>query len=374
VVRWIVVAAVILLGSGSADAQRDWFELTAKNRVRNLNNRIAGRVVDLTRNHDCDRRLYCPSLGEKRDLYIYLPPGYDGRTPFPGLLWLHAIAQDEKPFLDLVMVIDDGIRAGRLPPMIVAAPDGSIRGRAGFFNTGSFYLNGAKGNFEDYVIHDVWEFVNRNFAVHPHRNARVIAGASMGGFGAFNLGIKHREKFGHLVGIMPPLNLRYSDCHGSHRTDYDPDCFQLKTTHRRREVVARLYGVFFVRSRRLMDPVVGRRHPDPTGFIAAENPYEMLTAYDVRPGEFGMFIGYGTEDEFNIDAQVESFLDAAAARGIRPAVVTVHGGRHNLETALKMFPAFGHWLWQQVGAHVPPGYGPDHPCCPTHCRPDTTSR
>jgi enterochelin esterase-like enzyme len=188
IARWLVALSAAVLLAGPAVAQHDWLANTSKNRLRTINARIGGRVVDFTHNHDCDRRLYCPSLGEKRDLYVYLPPGYDGRTPFPGLLWLHGIATDEKPFLDLVPVFDEAVRTGRIPPMVVAAPDGSVRGHASFFNTGSFYLNGARGNFEDYVVHDVWGFVERHFAIHPARDARVIGGASMGGFGAFNLG------------------------------------------------------------------------------------------------------------------------------------------------------------------------------------------
>jgi S-formylglutathione hydrolase FrmB len=180
----------------------------------------------------------------------------------------------------------------------------------------------------------------------------------MGGFGAFNLGIKYREEFGAIVGIMPPVNLRYGDYRGRYLTPYEPGNWTLRETDRPNEIIGRFYHVILIRARRMTDPVIGRHYPDPTGFIAAENPMEMLAAYDVKPDEFAMFIGYGTKDEFNLAAQVESFLEVAAARGIRPDVVVIPDGRHNVKTALAMFPDFSRWVSGQLAAYVPPGYVP----------------
>src|SRR5947208_2747602 len=98
--------------------------------------------------------------------------------------------------------------------MVVAAPDGSINGHPTPLNAGSFYLNGRHGDYECYIAKDVWGFVKANFCVRPERGAHVVGGASMGGFGAFNLGIKYREEFGVIMGIMPPVNLRFGDFNG----------------------------------------------------------------------------------------------------------------------------------------------------------------
>ncbi|MGL6094769.1 MAG: alpha/beta hydrolase, partial [Fimbriiglobus sp.] len=285
---------------------------------------------------------------------VYLPPGYDGTTQFPVVLWLHGLGHDEKNFLDVVAGFDDAIRAGRVPRAVIAAPDGSVRDKP--LNTGSFYLNGVAGNFADYVIDDVWAFVKTNFAVRPEREAHVIAGVSMGGFGAFNLGFKNRTEFGVIVGLMPPLNLRYADCHGKYLTPYDPTCVMFRETNDRREVIGKFYGVLQIRSRRLLDPVLGRKHPDPTPFVSAENPAELLSSLNIQPTEFSIFLGYGKKDEFNLAAQAESFLDLAAARGIRPDVVVVPDGRHNSKTATAMFPTLAKWLTATVGPYAPPGY------------------
>ena len=84
----------------------------------------------------------------------------------------------------------------------------------------------------------------------------------------------------------------------------------------------------------------------------------MLFTYNIRPGEFGMFIGYGTKDEFNIDAQVEHFLDLAGRKGIHPDVVVIVGGHHDRPTGLKMFPALCRFATERLGRFTPPGYSP----------------
>src|SRR5262249_23541207 len=149
------------------------------------------------------------------DLNVYLPPGYDPCRRYPVLLWLHGIAQDEQSFVrEALEDFDAAIAAGRLPPMIIAIPDGSIRGRPTLVGANPLFLNSWAGNFEDYVVQDVWGFLLRTYPIRPEREAHVIAGLSGGGGAAFRLAIKHRETFGVVFGLMPPLNVRWVDCRG----------------------------------------------------------------------------------------------------------------------------------------------------------------
>src|SRR5436305_1252541 len=78
-----------------------------------------------------DRRIWSEALGEGRDLYVYLPPGFDPRQCYPVVFWLHGIGQDEQSFLTdgVAEIFDRAIACGQLPPVIVVAPDGSRLGR-----------------------------------------------------------------------------------------------------------------------------------------------------------------------------------------------------------------------------------------------------
>ena len=82
----------------------------------------------------------------------------------------------------------------------------------------------------------------------------------------------------------------------------------------------------------------------------------MLASYNVRPGDFNLFVGYGRKDEFNIAAAAESFLDEAKRREIDIETLVLPEGRHNLATAVSMLPNLNQWLLKHVGAYTPEGY------------------
>lgn len=71
---------------------------------------------------------------------------------------------------------------------------------------GSFYVNSVvTGNWEDYVINDVVNYVDSKYRTIPKASARGIAGFSMGGFGCINVGFKHSDKFSCLFAISPAI-------------------------------------------------------------------------------------------------------------------------------------------------------------------------
>ena len=208
---------------------------------------------------------------------------------------------------------------------------------------------------------DLWGWAKQTFAIRPEREAHVIAGASMGGYGAFNLAFKHRDQFANVAGIMPPLDSQYLDCHGRYFANYDPNCVGRRTDFRRNQIIGR-FGLILVRHRRLLDPVFGRFGTPDIDYIRRNNPIEMLSIHDIGPHDYNMFIAYGTADEFNIDAQVEHFLDVAARRGISPTVVKMEGARHNATDGLKSFPALSRWMLHLLSPYAPSGLQPMQ-CC-----------
>ena len=145
--------------------------------MTNLNDKLAGTVLDFTHNHGTDRRIYSPALGERRDLYVYFPPGYHPERSYPAMILMHGIAQDEQFFLRVVGKFDSAMACGALPPFIIAAPDGSIQGRPAALKAASFYLNTNAGRFEDYIVCDIWGFVRITFPFA--RNANSIFSAAV---------------------------------------------------------------------------------------------------------------------------------------------------------------------------------------------------
>ncbi len=317
-------------------------------RYYRLQTRLRGCILDFTNNHGTDRRIYSAALCQKRAMYVYLPPGYDPCRAYPVLLWFHGFRQDEHEFLgDVAGPIDRAIACGQLPPLIAAAPDGTFNGQPSILRGNSFFINSLQGRFEDYILQDLWPFLLQNFAIHPAREAHVLGGVSMGGFAAYNLAMKHQSEFGAAMGIFPPLNVRWVDCHGRYAGNFDPNCWGWRTSlDNQREVIGSFAGgLIRIRARRMFIPLFDHL-PDAIDRLSEENPTERLLRGEVSPGALALWVGYGGKDEFNIDAQIESFLYVARERGIDVTVRYEPKGHHDVATARRMVPCLLRWLAQ----------------------------
>jgi S-formylglutathione hydrolase FrmB len=326
--------------------------LFSHHELARINRGLHGTVFDFTHNHGADRRIWSQALCSRRDLYVYVPPGYDPSRQYPLAIWLHGAGQDERYFLQhIVQHLDQAIADGRLPPCIVAAPDGSILGRKSFYKMATFFANTDAGRYEDYLMIDVWNFLMENFSIHPDREAHALIGASMGGSAAFTQAIKHRDKIKIAVGFMPALNLRWVDCHGKYKSDFDPCCWGWRQKPKPFEVIGRPNGIIAIRAYQLFGPEVGHG-PDAMEKLSRFNPIEVMDEYDLQPGELDLYIAYGGKDEFNIPAQVESFLYRAKERGIEVGVQFDPNGRHDAVSARRWFPGALEWFAPRMAPYV----------------------
>ncbi len=139
-------------------------------------------------------------LGDKsvRDLYVYLPPDYDGEKQFPVVYCLTGFTGRGKMFLNdsaftpnLAERMDKLISEGKIKPMIAVMPDCFTH------YGGSQYINSAAtGNYEDYLIEEIVPFVDENFSTIKDKNSRAVMGKSSGGYGALICGLRHADVFG----------------------------------------------------------------------------------------------------------------------------------------------------------------------------------
>ncbi len=320
--------------------------------LERLNPQLHGQILDFTHNTCKDRRIWSEALHEKRDLYVYLPPDFDPDQLYPVVIYLHTFREDEVGAVkETVKLIDKAIVCGDLPPVIVAIPDGSIYGKPEICFAGSFFVNSKAGNFGDFITQDVWNFLVEHFPIRPEPEAHVLFGASMGGMGAYNLGFSHRDQFKVIIGLLPPLNLRWVDCHGQYHGPFDPDCWGWRTELRPHEVIARFFGIP-IRMGQLTHYTIGGL-PDAIERLSLENPVEMIDRLNVQPGELEMYVAYGGKDQFNINTQVESFLYVAEKRGLKVDVGYEPNGRHGPRTAKQLLPGIFRWLNERLEPYAP---------------------
>ena len=94
--------------------------------------------------------------------------------------------------------------------------------------------------------------------------------------------------------------------------------------------------------------------PETAAQVSWDNPIEMIDRLCLQEGELCMFIAYGGRDQFNIAAQVESFLFRARERGLSVTVVYDPKGKHDFATAQKFLPSVTEWLAPLVAPYRPP--------------------
>ncbi len=325
--RFSIAVVVILSGYLPAHAQ-------FLNRVRldRVNRHLAGHVVDYTKNYRNDHRIFSPILGMPRDLYVYLPPGYDPTQAYPLVLFFHMADVDEHYFAgsNLLREIDALIGCGQCPPVVLACPDGTYTGWNRLNTKHSLYVNGLGGRFEDHLLQEVIPFLTTNYSIRPEREAHALVGFSAGGYGAMGLAIKHRDFFGAVVTLAGPLNLRYFNSDGVYFQDFNPETYRWKMRYDPQEVVGSFYGgLLRVRAQKFMAPVFGDGDVV-VDRIMLTNPADLIFSTDLQPGELAIYARYPGRDSFNFDAQVESFQWLASQKGIDVTLARDPNRTHSL--------------------------------------------
>ena len=115
--------------------------------------------------------------GRTMPMNIYLPPSYDeGDTRYPVVYSLHGHNTTQNTTVARRVVppaMDSLIEEGEVQEMIVVIPYGGSE---------SWYANSSVGgNYADYIVKDVVEFVDGKYRTLAQCESRAIAGTSMGG-------------------------------------------------------------------------------------------------------------------------------------------------------------------------------------------------
>ncbi len=130
-------------------------------------------------------------------LYIVLPESYasSGDTRYPVVYALHGFGETPQ---SVVAPLADALRSGGVPDVIFVGVDESCD----LF--GSFWANSpVSGNWEDALVDEIVPFIDRKYRTIRDPSGRMLAGFSMGGFGSWNLGIKHPETFSSFWACCP---------------------------------------------------------------------------------------------------------------------------------------------------------------------------
>lgn len=128
-----------------------------------------------------------------REAMVVLPPSYASNPDrrYPVVYYLHGFAISGRDFYDYMQVptaVANNAAEGR--EFIVVVPDTLTK------MGGSMYSNSVTtGNFREFIAKDLVEYIDANYRTIPTREARGLAGHSMGGYGTWVVGMTYPETF-----------------------------------------------------------------------------------------------------------------------------------------------------------------------------------
>lgn len=143
-------------------------------------------------------------VGDQRGFFVYTPPGYDPRAgkSYPVLYLLHGFSDDARawPVVGRANVILDNLIAqGKAKPMLVVMPLGYGTPEIVTRGFGSFrdpeLIKRNYDRFRDALLNEVLPQVEKDYRVDSNRNARAIAGLSMGGAESLYVGLNALDRF-----------------------------------------------------------------------------------------------------------------------------------------------------------------------------------
>ncbi|WP_433691151.1 alpha/beta hydrolase-fold protein [Kosakonia cowanii] len=152
---------------------------------------------------------HAKALEAERRMYVWTPPGYDGKgEPLPVLYFYHGFGDTGLSAIDqgrLPQIMDNLLAEGKIKPMLVVVPDTETDITEAIPENfppkerrKEFYpLNAQAADRE--LMQDIIPLVDSRFNVRKDADGRALAGLSQGGFQALYSGMHHLEHFGWLA-------------------------------------------------------------------------------------------------------------------------------------------------------------------------------
>jgi len=136
-----------------------------------------------------------------RKISIYLPPQYEqSGKKYPVIYYLHGFMGTDSINPAMKAILDQAIQTQKIRPYILVIADQYT------LYEGSFYSNSSlTGNWIDFTTQELVAYIDKNFRTIAKRESRGIAGHSMGGYGAFKIGMLHPEVFSSVYAMSPGL-------------------------------------------------------------------------------------------------------------------------------------------------------------------------
>jgi enterochelin esterase-like enzyme len=167
---------------------------------------VPAKNVDFYDNKDVphgevrERWYHSKITGQPRHIYVYTPPGYDAdpQKRYPVLYLQHGSGGDERQWSTqgrMNFILDNLIAARKAKPMIVVMEKGYATRAETSGGAGGKFGGKGKSVFEEVIVQELIPLIDSTYRTIAKREQRAIAGLSMGGGQARQIGLAHLDIF-----------------------------------------------------------------------------------------------------------------------------------------------------------------------------------
>lgn len=226
-------------------------------------------------------------LGRDLGYSVYLPDDYNSSNLYYPIIYiLHGHGGNQYQWVNegkIVQIVDELIKNGELPSSIIVMPA-----------TGNNWYVDRREKIESMFFQEFMPYIENTYRVIKSRDARVIGGQSMGGYGALRYSMLHPELFSVAILLSPAV--------------YDP--VPPKNS------AAITSGVFG-------DPF------DPNIWKSLNYP-SLFMSYLMKGMPVAMYIASGDDDELFIELHSTQLYESLRNAGL-PAELRIVDGGHDWE-------------------------------------------
>ena len=137
---------------------------------------------------EVNTKVYSKAMKKDIPITVVLPSGYSNSKKYNTIYVLHGWSGSNRNYPEKTSI-------GKLSDefgIVYISPDG---------NYDSWYIDSPlkkDSKYYTFVSKELVEYVDNNYSVYKEKEHRAITGLSMGGFGAFYIGIKNQNVFGNI--------------------------------------------------------------------------------------------------------------------------------------------------------------------------------
>jgi S-formylglutathione hydrolase FrmB len=292
------------------------------------------------------KSFFSQALNQEKSYFISYPTGYlesDTATKFPVIIFLHGASTDAQTIANQLDVLLENVFTQAMYQNIYKTIFIIADGSAPPF-LGSFYTNSSLyGDFETYIVEDLYQEISSNYNTYNHRAKWSIMGHSMGGYGSMKIALKNPEKFIGVASLSGPLHTTYYNdilpmiySENGNEAPYDFS-YQGSVT----KLVYSMAGAFSPNSNNnppVDFPILpdGTMDQDVIPLWETHNPINLISQWGGSP-EMGIYFYCGEMDEYKLLPQNQLFSDSLNAKGIEHTFRIDPTGEH-VTSLLTSFP------------------------------------